>query len=71
MSETALQDLSDQELEQLRVSLAEERTRIRHQQNNVQAEIEMRALLKGLSGATAQQLRLRLEGGVKLSGDAS
>lgn len=68
MSDTQLKDLSDEELEQLRVTLAEERTRIRHMQNNVQAEQEIRQLLKGLSGATRETVRIRLEGGIRPTG---
>jgi len=45
--------------------LAEQRTAIRLQQNAIQAELEIRKALEGMSGAAQQALRVRLEGGVK------
>lgn len=72
MSDLDVTTLSDEELRSLETSLAQERTRIRIQQNAVQAELEIRAFMKGLSGAAKQELRARLlvGGEVKPTGEA-
>lgn len=55
---------SDEDLAVEADRLAEERTRVRLQQNAVSAEADLRRMMKGMSGAAREALTIRLEGGV-------
>lgn len=65
-----LAQLTDAELDAEDTRLAAERTRVRLAQNDVTAEKETRALLAGLSGASREVVRARLEGTIGSSGGA-
>lgn len=71
MSDIDYTAMSDEELRTLEHDLAAQRTAIRLDQNAVQAELELRTFMAGLSGAAKQELRnrLTLAGGVKPTGD--
>lgn len=62
---------SDEELDEEAARLAAERTRVRLAQNEINAEIEIRATLTKLSGAAREALVLRLNGGVALFGETA
>lgn len=65
--------LTDEELKDLQVELARERTHVRLQQNAVQGEIDARIAVAGLTPAALSAVRryLVLEGGITPTGDAS
>lgn len=69
MTDTA--KLSDEELEARRSELAEERTRVRLAQNEVQAEIDLRAALSSMSGPVRRIVEIRLGGTVTPEGKVS
>lgn len=69
MAGTKIRDLSDEKLAELSSTLATERTRIRKQQVEVQAEIDLRAALATMPASARNLVNLRLEGGVAPTGD--
>lgn len=62
MSDVDYASMSDEELEAAAAALADERTRVRLEQNVCQAEVELRIMLKNMSGAARHALVLRLTG---------
>lgn len=61
---------TDEALAEKSAELADERTRVRLDQNAVNAEVELRRMLNDMSGAARHALVLRLTGGVPTTGAA-